>query len=131
MSLAHVADVVLFSAPLAGSTCTVFCAADLRGDSARIGASRFGGSMRVSDTCSVTFDNHRIPADRCVVVPNESALNCMAQYQRSWFQLLLGESYLARIEHLQRQWELPRSAAEIASLNEVSSAQAVLTASVR
>ncbi len=108
VSLAHVADVVLFSAPLAGSACSVFCAADLRGDSVRIGDSRFNGSMRLSDTCSVTFDNHHVPTERYVVVPNESALNCMAQYQRSWFQLLLGESYLARIERLHRQWELPR-----------------------
>ena len=75
--------------------------------------------MRLSDTCPVTFDNHRVPADRYIVVPDESALNCMAQYQRSWFQLLLGDGYLARIECLQRQWELPRTAAEIASLNEV------------
>ena len=109
----------MFSAPLAGSTCTIFCAADLRSDSTRIGDSRFSGSMRLSNTCSVTFDNHRVPADRYVVVPDESALNCMAQYQRSWFQLLLGESYLARIERLQRQWEVPRSAADIVSLNEV------------
>ena len=61
--------------------------------------------MRLSDTCSVTFDNHRVPADRYIEVPSESALNCMAQYQRSWFQLLLGEGYLARIETLQRQWK--------------------------
>src|SRR5688572_17386710 len=119
VSLANVADVVLFSAPLAGSTCTIFCAADLRGDSVRIGDSRFSGSMRLSDTCSVTFDNHRVATNRYVVVPDESALNCMAQYQRSWFQLLLGESYLARIEYLRSQWEMPRSAADIASLNEV------------
>ena len=118
VSLAHVADVVLFSAPLT-SACTLFCAADLHGNSVRIGASRFGGSMRVSDTCSVTFDNHHVPADRYVEVPDESALSCMAQYQRSWFQLLLGESYLARIECLQHQWNMPRSAADIASLNEV------------
>ena len=117
VSLANVADIVLFSAPLAGSTCTTFCAADLHGASVRIGSSRFSGSMRVSDTCSVTFDNHRVPADRFIVVPNESALNCMAQYQRSWFQLLLGESYLARIERLQRQWELPRSTADLAGRN--------------
>lgn len=119
VSLADVADVVLFSAPLAGSTCSIFCAAGLRGDSVRIGDSRFSGSMRLSNTCSVTFDNHRVPTDRCVVVPDESALNCMAQYQRSWFQLLLGESYLARIERLQHQWEVPRSVADVASLNEV------------
>ncbi len=97
---------VLFSAPLAGSTCSIFCAADLRSASTRIGDSRFTGSMRLSNTCSVTFDNHRVPEDRYVLVPDESALNCMAQYQRSWFQLLLGESYLARIERLQRQWEV-------------------------
>jgi alkylation response protein AidB-like acyl-CoA dehydrogenase len=120
VSLANVADVVLFSAPLAGSSCSVFCAADLHSASTRIGDARFNGSMRLSNTCSVTFDNLHVPADRYVVVPDESALNCMAQYQRSWFQLLLGESYLARIERLQLQWEVPRSTAEIASLNEVS-----------
>ena len=119
VSLANVADVVLFSAPLVGSTCTIFCAADLRSESVQIGDSRFDGSMRLSNTCSVAFDNHRVPANRYVVVPDESALNCMAQYQRSWFQMLLGETYLARIEHLQRQWDVPRSTADVASLNEV------------
>ena len=29
---------------------------------------------------------------------DDTALNCMAQYQRSWFHLLLGESYLSRID---------------------------------
>jgi hypothetical protein len=120
VSLADVADVVLFSAPLAGSGCSIFCAADLRSESVRIGASRFGGSMRLSDTCSVTFENHRVPADRFLVVPSEAALSCMAQYQRSWFQLLLGESYLARIERLRRHWDLPRPTEELASLNELS-----------
>lgn len=120
MSLANVADIVLFSAPLAGSNNAVFCAADLRGDSVRIGSSRFRGSMRLSDTCSVTFDNHCVPTNRCIEVPTESALQCMAQYQRSWFQLLLGESYLARIEHLQRQWSLPRPLEQMASLNELA-----------
>ena len=120
MSLANVADVVLFSAPLAGSDSSMFCAADLTGDSARIGSPKFRGSMRLSDTCSVTFNNHRVPVDRCTEVPTESALQCMAQYQRSWFQLLLGESYLARIDRLQRQWGLERSVAQIADLNELA-----------
>jgi hypothetical protein len=44
----------------------------------------------------------------------------MAQYQRSWFQLLLGEGYLARIEHLQRRWNLLRPVEQIASLNELA-----------
>ena len=120
VSLAHVADIVLFSASLAGGTSTIFCAADLRSASARIGACRFGGSMRLSDTCSVTFENHRVPAERYLVVPNEAALTCMAQYQRSWFQLLLGESYLARIDRLRRHWDLPHPTEELASLNELS-----------
>jgi alkylation response protein AidB-like acyl-CoA dehydrogenase len=120
VSLAHVADVVLFSAPLAGSECNIFCAADLRSETIRIGAGKFSGSMRLSDTCSITFDNHRVPASRSIVVPSESALQCMAQYQRSWFQLLLGEGYLARIEKLHRQWDLPRSIEQRASLNELA-----------
>ena len=98
----------------------MFCAADLRGESVRIGPSKFGGSMRLSDTCSVTFDNHCVPTHRCIEIPDEGALNCMAQYQRSWFQLLLGEGYLARMEELRRQWELPRAAEFIASLNELA-----------
>jgi hypothetical protein len=120
MSLAHVADIVMFSAPLTGSPHTIFCAADLQGDSVRIGASRFSGSMQLSDTCSVTFDGHPVPSHRYILIPNEGALNCMAQYQRSWFQLLLGESYLARIEHLQCRWNLPRPPEQLASLNELA-----------
>jgi hypothetical protein len=120
MSLAHAADIVMFSAPLAGSPYTAFCAADLRGDSVSIGPSRFEGSMKLSDTCSVTFEHHRVPSHRYILIPNEGALNCMAHYQRSWFQLLLGESYRARIEHLQCRWDLPQPAEQIASLNELA-----------
>jgi alkylation response protein AidB-like acyl-CoA dehydrogenase len=120
VSLSHLADVVLFSAPLAGTAGSIFCAADLRGDSVRIGESKFTGSMRLSDTCPVTFANHHVPADRCIEVPGESALTCMAQYQRSWFHLLLGEAYLARMEALRQQWQLPRVAEFIASLNELA-----------
>ena len=120
VSLAHVADVVLFSAPLAQSGRAMFCAADLRGDSVRIGRGRFDGSMRLSDTCSVTFEDHHVPASRCIEIPGESALQCMAQYQRSWFELLLGESYLARIERLHEIWHLPRAPERLASLNELA-----------
>jgi hypothetical protein len=119
MSLAHVADIVLFSAPLYGSPNTMFCAADLRGASVRVGPSKFAGSMRLSDTCSVTFDNHCVPLHRCIEIPDDGALNCMAQYQRSWFHLLLGEAYLARMKALQQQWDLPRAAEFVASLNEL------------
>ena len=120
MSLAHVADIVLFSAPLADGSSTLFCAADLRGSSVQIGPSRFSGSMSLSDTCSVSFDAHHVASHRYIEIPSESALTCMAQYQRSWFQLLLGESYLARIERLQQQWNLPRPVEQIASFNELA-----------
>lgn len=120
VSLANTADIVLFSAPLAGGSSTVFCAADLRSPSVRIGPARFGGSMRQSDTCSVTFVNHHVSAERTLVVPSEAAFNCMAQYQRSWFHLLLGEAYVARIDRLRRDWDLPRSVEQVASLNELS-----------
>jgi alkylation response protein AidB-like acyl-CoA dehydrogenase len=119
VSLANVADIVFFSAPLAGSGCTLFCAADLRRDSVRVGGAKFAGSMGRSDTCSVTFENHFVAPERFLVVPSESALQCMAQYQRSWFQMLLGEGYLARIEHLRRQFDLPRTIEQLASLNEL------------
>lgn len=120
VSLSHVADVVLFSAPLAGTDCTAFCAADLRAPSVSIGSAKFAGSMQLADTCPVTFENHRVPSEQYLVVPGDAALQCMADYQRSWFQLLLGEGYLARIAWLQRRWNLPRPTELIASLNELS-----------
>ena len=120
MSLAHVADVVLFSAPLAGSPGSIFCAATLSGPTVRIGASKFGGSMALSDTCSVTFENHRVASHRHIAIPHAGALDCMVQYQRSWFQLLLGESYLARIGYLQERWNLPRPTEQGVSINELA-----------
>jgi hypothetical protein len=120
VSLANVADLVLFSTPLAGSNHSMFCIAELRSDAVRVGASRFSGSMKLSDTCPVTFNDLPVPRGRYLLVPTEAALSCMAQYQRSWFQLLLSEAYLARIERLHAQWDLPRSMERIASLNELS-----------
>jgi hypothetical protein len=120
MSLAHVADIVLFCAPLAANGRAVFCAADLAGESVRIGPSRFGGSMALSDTCAVTFVNHHVPSRRCTEIPTAGTLNCMSRYQRSWFQLLLGEAYQARIELLQERYNLPRLAEQLASFNELA-----------
>ena len=61
MSLANVADIVLFSAPLTGKhQHHVLC----RRSAGRFRAYRpleVCGSMKLSDTCSVTFDNHRVP----------------------------------------------------------------------
>ena len=118
MSLANVADVALFSAPLGNGT--VFCAADLRRESVSIGASPFTGSMRLSDTCPVRFQNHRVARSRYLIVPTDSVYNCIAQYQRSWFHLLLTEGFLARIDHLHEHWDVARSAEELASLQELA-----------
>jgi alkylation response protein AidB-like acyl-CoA dehydrogenase len=118
VSLAHVADIVLFSTSCEDQT--VFCAADLRCGSVSIGESRFQGSMRLSDTCSVTFDDHLVRADRCIGIPTASALECMSQYQRGWFQLLLAEGYLARIHRLHSAYRLHCPAERIASFNELA-----------
>jgi alkylation response protein AidB-like acyl-CoA dehydrogenase len=117
VSLAHVADLVLFHVDDGQS---VFCAAEVLETSVRIGPGRFSGSMELSDTCSMTFENHFVPEECLVMLPTTSTLRCMTQYQRSWFHLLLAEAYLARIEHLQRQWDLARPAEWLASLNELA-----------
>jgi hypothetical protein len=124
MSLASVADVVLFKAPLANSESTIFCAADLRDDSVRIGGWRFSGSMRLSDTASVTFTRHRVPHGRYVLVPDDEAMCWTSDYQRCWFHLFLAELYLARLERLHQVWGLPRSAEQLLSLNELSQLRA-------
>jgi hypothetical protein len=119
MSLATVADVVFFKAPLADSHGSVLCAADLRADSVRIGDWRFSGSMRLSDTSSVTFIRHRVPPGRYVVV-GDDVVRCTSDYQRCWFHLFLAEVYLARLGRLHRLRALPRSAEHVLSLNELS-----------
>ena len=106
MSLATVADVVLFKARLANGNGTVLCAADLRADSVRIGGWRFSGSMRLSDTSSVTFAGHRVPHGRYVLVADDEVLRCTSDYQRCWFHLFLADMYLARLERLHQVWGL-------------------------
>jgi hypothetical protein len=120
MSLATVADLVLFKAPLANTRDTVLCAADLRADSVRIGGWRFPGTMRLSDTSSVTFVDHRVPRGRYAVVSNDETLQCTSDYQRCWFHLFLAEVYLARLHRLHDVWGLRRTADQVVSLNEVS-----------
>jgi hypothetical protein len=120
MSLATVADVVLFKARLVDSNCTVLCAADLRADSVHIGGWRFSGSMRLSDTSSVTFAGHLVPHGRYVLLADDEVLRCTSDYQRCWFHLFLADMYLARLERLHHVWGLERSAEQIMSLNELS-----------
>ena len=120
MSLATVADLVFFKARLANGDGTVLCAADLRVDSVQIGSWKFPGSMRLSDTSSVTFARHRIPHGRFVRVADDEVLRCTSDYQRCWFHLFLAELYLARLERLHHVWGLQRSAEQIVSLNELS-----------
>jgi alkylation response protein AidB-like acyl-CoA dehydrogenase len=119
VSLANVADLVLFNAPLPDGA-SLFCIAELRAGSARIGAPRFNGTMQLSDTCSLTFEKHLVPDGRFVVIPNDTSLGCMTQYQRNWFQLLAAEAHLARLEFLRKRWRLPRTAEEILGLHELA-----------
>jgi hypothetical protein len=120
LSLASVADVVFFQARLVDGNCTVLCAADLQAGSVRIGDWRFSGSMRLSDTSSVTFTRHRVPHGRYVVVEDDAVVRWISDYQRCWFHLFLAEIYLARLERLHRVRGLPRSAEQILSLDELS-----------
>jgi alkylation response protein AidB-like acyl-CoA dehydrogenase len=70
MSLATVADVVLFKARLADSNCTVLCAADLRVDSVR--TTRGVGFISFLPTC-ISFDSNAcIRSGGCGVRPNRS-----------------------------------------------------------
>ena len=117
VSLASVADVVLFSAPLGERT--VFCAADLRGDSVRLGDPKFDGGMRFSDTRSLTFEDHRVANGRYLLVADSSGAQCIFEYQRAWFHLLLAEAYLARIELLRRRWQLQPGVGQLMTKNEV------------
>jgi hypothetical protein len=120
MSLATVADVVFFKARLDDGHCTVLCAADLRADTVRIGGWKFSGSMRLSDTASVTFAGHRVPHGRYVLVADDETLRCTSDYQRCWFHLFLADMYLARLERLHHVLGLRRSAEQVMSLNELS-----------
>jgi hypothetical protein len=120
MSLATVADLVFFKARLANSQSTVLCAADLRTDSVRIGSWRFPGSMRLSDTSSVTFDGHLVPHGRYLLVADDDVLRCTSDYQRCWFHLFLSDIYLARLERLHHVRGLPPSSEQVISLNELS-----------
>ena len=124
MSLASVADVVFFKARLAESQETVLCAADLRAETVRIGGWRFSGSMRLSDTSSVTFTGHRVPHGRYVLVADDDVLRCTSDYQRCWFHLFLADVYLARLERLHQTHGLRRSPEQIMSLNELSQLRA-------
>jgi len=120
MSLATVADVVFFKAPLADGGGVVLCAADLRASTVRIGGWQFSGSMRLSDTSSVTFAAHRVPRGRYVLVEDGEVLRCTSDYQRCWFHLFLADLYLARLERLRRLWQLRCSPEQIVSLNELA-----------
>lgn len=119
VSLANVADLVLFNAPLDGDA-SLFCIAGIHADTAVVGAPRFSGAMKLSDTCALRLENHRVRNEHCVVIPNGTALGCMTQYQRSWFQLLASEAHLARLDYLRRRWQLPHAPDDVAGLNEVA-----------
>jgi hypothetical protein len=120
MSLASVADIVFLKASLPDGRWAL-CAADLGADTLQVGEWKFKGRMRLSDTTSIRFVDHRVPHGRYAIVQNDIGLGRIADYQRCWFHLLLSELYLARIEHLQREWHLDQSAGEVFGRQDVAS----------
>jgi hypothetical protein len=120
VSLASVADLLFCSARMPDSGRTVFCAAGLRGETVRIGASRFTGSMRLSDTRCVSFHDHPVARGHYLLVENAAGTRCVFDYQRCWFHLLLADAYLARLGLVRRKWGLPQSPEHQMALNEVS-----------
>ncbi|HEX4970171.1 MAG TPA: hypothetical protein VFV69_03880 [Steroidobacteraceae bacterium] len=120
LSLSSIADIVLFKAELADSNHTVLCAADLRASSVRVGQWKFSGAMELSDTSSVTFVEHRVPNGHYLVVPDHAQLDCISDYQRSWFHLFIAEIYLARAEHLRATCGLSESTEHGANRSEVA-----------
>jgi hypothetical protein len=105
VSLASVADYLLFKAPLVDGG-VAFCAADLSGAGVGAGPGRFTGSMSLSDTRSVHFHGHIVPRARSIITPSAGPMQWMACYQRVWFHLLLSEIHLARVERLRSAWNL-------------------------
>src|SRR4029453_2154634 len=117
---ATVADVVLFRARLAEGSATVLCAADLRAEAVRIGDWKVSGRRGLSHTSPVTFDRHRVPHGRYVLVADDEVVRCTSDYQRCWFHLFLTDVYLARLQRLHEVWGLRRSAEHSMSLNELA-----------
>jgi hypothetical protein len=122
VSLANAADLVFFVSPLSspGTNKNVFCMAEVNHASVRVGASKFSGRMSLSDTCSMSFDNHLLTFGQFAIVPSEVSLGCTTQYQRAWFHLLMSEVYLARIDRLRTSWGLPYDMEALASRHELS-----------
>lgn len=120
MSLASVADAVFLKATIEGEENDVLCLANTRGAGVTIGSPRFSGSMRLSDTASIEFDDHPLSRGSYVVLPRSSEVECLTAYQRSWFHLFVSEIYTARILHLYRATGLPITTEERIARNEIA-----------
>ena len=120
MSLESVADVVLMKARVQEDGCELLCMAGLRNPTARIGVGRFSGSMRLSDTASVSFEDHLVPHGRYLILPLSGAVQCLSEYQRSWFHLLIGDVYLARVERLCLEHRIEVTSQDRVERNEIA-----------
>jgi hypothetical protein len=120
MSLASVADIVLMKVRLQEDGRELLCVANLQSPTAQTGPWRFGGSMRLSDTASVTFEDHLVPHGRYVVLPRSDAVQCLSEYQRSWFHLFIGDLYLARMERLYLDHRIELTSEDRVERNEVA-----------
>ena len=120
MSLASVADVVLMKARLEEDGRELLCVADLQSPTAQAGAWRFSGPMRLSDTASVTLDDHLVPHGHYLILPQSDVVQCLSAYQRSWFHLLIGAVYMARVERLHIEHRIEVTSQERVERNEIA-----------
>ena len=120
MSLANVADAVFLKAAIEGEEKDVLCLVNIRGAGVKIGPPRFSGSMRLSNTASIEFDDCPLSRGSYVVLPRSSEVECLTAYQRSWFHLFIAEIYTARILHLCLATGLPMPTEERIARNEIA-----------
>lgn len=94
MSLAGVADYVVFSAQLPSSESMVFLV-PLNSDQIEFEHTAFGDSMQGSFTKAVKFKNLRVTHANVLSLPDTQATDCeILVYQRTWFQALIPAPYL-------------------------------------
>ncbi|MEK6152416.1 acyl-CoA dehydrogenase family protein [Flavobacteriaceae bacterium 3-367] len=94
MSLAGVADYVVFAAELPSGEKAVFFV-PLDNDQIEFEHTAFGDSMQGSFTKAVKFKNLRVGHANVLSLPDSQASNCeILVYQRAWFQALIPAPYL-------------------------------------
>lgn len=95
MSLSNVADYALVEALHDGEQRSALCLVPLTRDGSSIQmTAAFSDTMALSGTCSVTFQNCRIPGDKVIFSSERGWRDTIDIFQRAWFQILAPAAYL-------------------------------------